>query len=79
MVLRRLPHSWLVATERRIAVYTPNGGPPETLVDVPLSEAVKLRTRSLNGSNLLELHTDTAMIPLVRYTDARAEAVEEAA
>jgi ATP-binding cassette, subfamily B, bacterial len=71
--------SWLVATDRRIAVYAPNGGPPATLVDVPLAEAVKLRKRMLNGSNVLELHTATQMIPLVRYTDARAEPVEETA
>src|SRR5262249_31014003 len=71
--------SWLVATDRRIAVYTPNGETPDTLVDVPLAEAVKLRKRMLNGSNLLELHTGTQMVPLVRYTDARAEPVEQAA
>src|SRR4051794_29184003 len=65
--------SWLVGTHRRIAVFPPNGGVPHRQLDVPLDQAVRLRLRELHGSNLLELQTADGAVPLLRYTDAKAE------
>src|SRR5262245_39255683 len=60
--------SWLVATNRRIVVFTPNGDTPHKQLDIPLEQAVKLRLRELHGSNLLELYTADGAVPLLRYT-----------
>ncbi len=73
----RFGTAWLIATDRRLAVLRPNGETPHTEVEVPLEQALRLRTREGQGSSLLEVHTADAAIPLLRYTDARRDAVDE--
>ncbi|MBI3910390.1 MAG: ABC transporter ATP-binding protein [Armatimonadetes bacterium] len=71
--------SWLVATDRRVAVFTPNGKVPHTTTEVPLSQVRALRKRELLGSVLLEAHTDDRAVPLIRFTEAKEEAIDQAA
>jgi ATP-binding cassette subfamily B protein len=71
--------AWLVATDQRIAVFTPNGGVPSRTLDLPLGQVVRLRTREFFGSNLLEAHTSAGSAPIVRYTDAKTAGVDRAA
>jgi len=71
-------NSWLVATDRRICVFGPNGKGPALKVDVPLRNTVGLQRREGLGSALLEARTPEGVIPLVRYTDARTDAMETA-
>lgn len=70
--------SWLVATNRRICVFAQNGKGPALKTDVPLPNTVSLNRREGLGSSLLEAHTAEGTIPLVRYTDARTDAIEAA-
>ncbi len=67
--------SWLVATQRRICVFVAGGKAPVLKVDLPLSCTVSLRSRDGLGSSLLEAHTLEGAVPLLRYTEARADAV----
>src|SRR5262249_38616376 len=60
-------------------VFSPDHGATTQLLDLPLSAVVKVRRRELQGSNLLEAHTVEGSFPLVRYTDARADAIDQVA
>ena len=71
--------SWLVLTDRRVAVFSPDHGDTTRLLDLPLGALVKVRRRELQGSNLLEAHTADGALPLVRFTDARADAIDQVA
>jgi hypothetical protein len=70
--------SWLVGTDRRVCVFTRNGTGPVIQADLPLRNIVSLQRREGLGGGLLEAHTAEGAVPLVRYTDARSEAVETA-
>src|SRR5262249_57970889 len=49
--------SWLVLTDRRLAVFGPNGGAPRTLADVPLQPGLTVRRREVMSNTLLEAET----------------------
>ena len=70
--------SWLVLTDRRLAVFTPNGGTPHTLAEVPLQPGLSITKREYVSSTLLEAETEDAAIPLIRYTHARDEIMDRA-
>jgi ATP-binding cassette, subfamily B, bacterial len=70
--------SWLVLTDRRLAVFTPNGGTPHVVADLPLQPGLTLNKREFVSNSLLEAETDGASVPLVRYTHARDDAIERA-
>jgi ATP-binding cassette subfamily B protein len=70
--------SWLLGTDRRICVLTPNGHGPVMKVSLPLESTISLNRRDGLGSSLLEAHTAEGNIPLVRYTEARSDAMETA-
>jgi ATP-binding cassette, subfamily B, bacterial len=70
--------SWLVATDRRICVFAPNGQGPALKVDLPLGNTIGIYRRDGLGSSLLEAHTAEGSIPLVRYTEARSDLMESA-
>jgi ATP-binding cassette subfamily B protein len=76
--------SWLVLTDRRLAVFGPNGGAPHTLADVPLQPGLTLRKREFMSNSLLEAETaapddgGAEAIPLLRYTHARDEVMDRA-
>jgi ATP-binding cassette subfamily B protein len=70
--------SWLVLTDRRLAVFSPNGGTPHTLADVPLQPGLSLNKREFVSNSLLEAETEEAAVPLLRYTHARDEAIDRA-
>lgn len=69
---------WLAASTQRICVLLPTDGAPTVLVDLPLRNIIALNCRDGRGSGLLEAHTAEGSIPLVRYTNARTDAVETA-
>jgi ATP-binding cassette, subfamily B, bacterial len=70
--------SWLVATDRRIGVYTQKDRETVQLVDLPLDHVLRFHRREGLGGGLLEAQTAEGSIPLVRFTDARVEQVEAA-
>src|SRR5262249_40599970 len=70
--------SWLVLTDRRLAVFGPNGGTPHTLAEVPLQPGLTLTKREVVSNSLLEAETGDTAIPLLRYTPARDEVIERA-
>ncbi|HEU4753803.1 MAG TPA: ABC transporter transmembrane domain-containing protein, partial [Armatimonadota bacterium] len=70
--------SWLVATDRRICVFAPNGTGPALKVDLPLRNTLNVQRREGLGGGLLEAQTAEGAIPLVRYTEARSDAMEAA-
>ena len=70
--------SWLIATEQRICVVAQNGAGPVVKLDLPLDGTLAVQRREGLGSSLLEAHTAEGSIPLVRYTDARSDAMEAA-
>ena len=70
--------SWLVGTNRRICVFSPNGAGPTCKVDLPLDNTASLVRRDGLGSSLLEARTVEGSVPLVRFTEARSDAVDAA-
>jgi ATP-binding cassette subfamily B protein len=70
--------SWLVLTDRRLAVFSPNGGTPHTLANVPVQPGLTLNKREFVSNSLLEAETEEAVTPLLRYTHARDDAIERA-
>ncbi len=70
--------SWLVATDRRICVVSRNGKGPVLKLDLPIATTFSVQRREGLGSSLLEAHTAEGSVPLVRYTDARSDAMEAA-
>jgi ATP-binding cassette subfamily B protein len=70
--------AWLVLTDRRLAVFGPNGGTPHLYTEVPLQPGLKLRKREFTSNTVLEAETDAGTIPLLRYTHARDEPLEQA-
>src|SRR5687768_13518195 len=52
--------SWLVLTDRRLAVFAPNGGTPHALAEVPLQPGLSLTKREYVSSTLLEAETEVA-------------------
>lgn len=70
--------SWLLGTDRRILVLSPNGAAPVVSVDLPLANTITLQRRDGLGSSTLEAHTAEGAIPLIRFTDARTDYVDAA-
>jgi ATP-binding cassette subfamily B protein len=76
--------SWLVLTDRRLAVFGPNGGVPRTLAEVPLAPGITVHKREFMSTTLLEAKTAApdggpdGYVPLLRYTHARDEAMDRA-
>jgi ATP-binding cassette subfamily B protein len=70
--------SWLVLTDRRLAVFGPNGDTPHVLAEVPLQPGLTLNKREFVSNSLLEADTGETTIPLLRYTHARDDAMERA-
>jgi len=70
--------SWLVLTDRRLAVFSPNSGSPHTLAEVPLQPGLALNKREFVSNSLLEAETEEAVVPLIRYTHARDDAIDRA-
>ncbi len=70
--------SWLVLTDRRLAVFSPNSGSPHTLAEVPLQPGLALNKREFVSNSLLEAETGEAVVPLLRYTHARDDAMDRA-
>ena len=70
--------SWLVLTDRRLAVFGPNGSTPHTLAEVPVGPGLALNKREFVSNSLLEAETAEAVLPLLRYTHARDDAIERA-
>jgi ATP-binding cassette subfamily B protein len=70
--------TWLVLTDRRLAVFGPNGGSAHTLAEVPLQPGLLLNKREYISNSLLEAETGETVVPLLRYTHARDDAMERA-
>ncbi|MEE3258194.1 MAG: ABC transporter transmembrane domain-containing protein, partial [Candidatus Latescibacterota bacterium] len=52
--------AWLIATDKRLLAYSPNGGGPPDVVDLPLAEVESLEIQDLYGSGALKVRTQTA-------------------
>lgn len=70
--------AWLVLTDRRLAVFGPNGGAAHAQVELPLAPGLRLNKREFVSNSLLEAESEEAAIPLLRYTHARDDAMERA-
>lgn len=70
--------AWVVGTARRICVVEVRDGRAVLSTDLPLNCILAIRQRDGLGSGLLEAHTLDGAVPLVRYTEARADLVETA-
>lgn len=70
--------SWLVGTDRRLYVFSPNGAGPTCKLSLPLENTVSVERRDGLGSSLLEARTAEGTVPLVRFTDARSDALDTA-
>ena len=46
--------AWLLATDRRLLAYSPDGGGPPNIVDLPLSEITAVEIEDLHGSGALK-------------------------
>ena len=49
--------AWLLATDRRLLAYSPDGGGPPDIVDLPLSEITSVEIEDLHGSGALKART----------------------
>ena len=49
--------AWLLATDQRLLAYSPDGGGPPDIVDLPLSEVENLEIQDLYGSGALKVRT----------------------
>ena len=49
--------AWLLATDRRLLAYSPDGGGPPNIVDLPLSEITAVEIEDLHGSGALKART----------------------
>ena len=49
--------AWLLATDQRLLAYSPEGGGPPDIVDLPLSEVENLEIQDLYGSGALKVRT----------------------
>src|SRR5688500_12492548 len=70
--------SWLVLTDRRLAVFSPNGDAAHTVAEVPLQPGLTLKKREFVSNSLLEAEAGDTVVPLLRYTHARDDAMERA-
>ncbi len=70
--------AWLLGTDRRIRVFSREGERWVQSVDLPLVNVIHLRRRDGLGNSLMEAWTAEGRIPLVRYTEARADSMEHA-
>ena len=70
--------AWLVGTDSGIAVFSQNGAGLARKVSVPWEQTVGLYQRDGLGTGLLEARTLDGSVPLVRYTEARADPIEAA-
>src|SRR5437588_2596155 len=52
--------SWLVLTDRRLAVFSPNGGTPHTLAELVVRPGLTLNKREFVSNSLLEAETEEA-------------------
>jgi ATP-binding cassette subfamily B protein len=73
----RFGEAWLVATDRRVAAFTPGANGNEW-ASVPLDQVLKVERRDLYGTGIVEAHLGDRSVPLVRFTKAKGEAVSEA-
>ena len=60
--------AWLVATERRLISYTPNGGGAPDIADIALADISGVELRDLTGSGALRVHTDGRGMTVARFT-----------
>ena len=51
--------AWLLATEKRLLAFSPNGGGPPEIVDLPLAEIESLEIQDLYGSGALKVRTQS--------------------
>ncbi len=49
--------AWLLATDRRLLAYSPDGGGPPDIVDLPLNEITAVEIEDLHGSGALKART----------------------
>ncbi len=70
--------SYLVATNRRICVFSPNGQGLVQKASLALENTIRLEQRDGLGSSLLQACTAEGAIPLIRYTEACQAAIESA-
>jgi ATP-binding cassette subfamily B protein len=72
--------TWLVLTDRRLAVLSPNGTVPHTLAELPITpgQKISLQKRAFASNSVLECAYGEEIVPLLRYTHACDESVERA-
>lgn len=51
--------AWLLATEKRLIAFSPDGGGPPDIVDLRLSEITSIEIQDLYGSGALKARTAT--------------------
>jgi len=51
--------AWLLATKKRLLAFSPNGGGPPEIVDLPLAEIESLEIQDLYGSGALKVRTQS--------------------
>ena len=65
--------AWLLATDQRLLAYSPDGGGPPDIVDLPLNEITAVEIEDLHGSGALKARTaERGATVAVSYTHLRA-------
>ena len=60
--------SWVLATQRQVITYSPDGGGPPDIVQLPLAEITSIEVKDLAGSGQLKARTDEQGATLARFT-----------
>ncbi len=71
----RFGEAWLVVTALRILVIEA-AEKPRLSIDLPLQMVITIKRREGLGSSTMEAHTAEGAVLLVRYTDARSDAMD---
>lgn len=70
---------WLVITNERLRVFSPDGLGSQPLVDLPLKQLKSAKTEPLIGASRLELETDGDYINLLHYSNSLSVKFSEVA
>lgn len=60
--------SWLIATDKQLVTYSPDGGGPPDIVSLPLSEITGIEVKDFVGSGELKARTNHEGATLARFT-----------
>lgn len=75
----RFGSEWLIATDRRVMVVTPNGGCPEIRLDLPLPDLERAEAENFVGNGYFFLKTPRERLPALRFSRSKSAAFLAAA